>query len=153
MHSKDENESAEAFCQRTLDGIKKKADHNKSESLWCLRAIVVSALASSLFVTLGDGRFWGKIVPSVLSLIAAAGTAWLQQRRPQQLWGLYRTAQRELEDQQTKYKFRLLEYADAEHPEKLLAERVAAVALRLHQQWVSLIPTPETLKVIEANKP
>jgi hypothetical protein len=133
--NEDIEETVVAFCQRTLNGIKAKADHNKAEALWCIRITMGSALVLPLFVTLGEGVVFGKIVPSVLSLVAAAGTAWLQQRRPQQLWGLYRTAQRELEDQQTKYRYRLLDYEKSENPDKLLAERVAAVALNLHQQW------------------
>src|SRR5262249_26077163 len=140
------------FCRRTIGGIKLKADHNKTESLWCFYIVIFCTLTPPLFITLGQDIWLGKVIPSVLSLFAAAATAWIQLRRPQQLWGLYRTAQRELEDQQTKYRFRLAEYGDAPNPDKLLAERVAALALNLHQQWIPLIPNPETLKTIEADR-
>jgi len=148
----DANETADAFCRRTIRGIRKKADHNKSEALRCFVMVIICTLTPPLFITLGPGTLWGKVVPSVLSLFAAGATAWLQLRRPQQLWGLYRTAQRELEDQETKHRFRLAEYEGAPDPDKLLAERVAAVALNLHQQWIPLVPNPETLKTLEANK-
>ena len=139
------------FCRKTIDGIKRKADHNKSESLFLFTVVIASTLIAPLFITLGSQVFWAKIVPSVLSVAAAGATAWLQLRRPQHLWALYRTAQRELEDQETKHTYRLADYAEASDPDRLLAERVAATAINLHQQWIPMIPNPETLKAIESN--
>lgn len=98
-----------------------------------------------MFITLGPGLVLGKVVPSLLSLIAAGSTAWLQQRKPQQLWSIYRGAQRELEDQEAKYRFRLGEYETAPDPNKLLAERVAAIALNAHHQWLPTVPNPDKL--------
>ena len=107
--------------------------------------MIVCILATPMFITLGPGRVLGKIVPSTLSLIAAGSTAWLQQRKPQQLWSIYRGAQRELEDQETKYRFCLGEYETTPDPNKLLAERVAAIALNAHRQWLPTVPNPDKL--------
>jgi hypothetical protein len=140
-----ETESALQFCERTMAGFCKKADHNKSEALRCSFCVIFCTLAAPMFITLGSGLVLGKVVPSVLSLIAAGCTAWLQQRKPQQLWSLYRGAQRELEDQQTKYRFRIGDYELHSDPDKLLAERVAAIALHAHQQWLPTVPNPDKL--------
>lgn len=76
-------EEAVQLAESTASGFKLKADHNKTESLICFGVVVVFSLASPLFVTLGEGVFWGKILPSILSLSVAASTAWLQLRKPQ----------------------------------------------------------------------
>jgi SMODS and SLOG-associating 2TM effector domain 1 len=129
------DETAQQFCQRIIGGVKRKADHNKREALWAFIAVIATTLSTPVFVTLGPGVFWGKVVPSVFSLAAAGCTAWLQLRKPQQLWAMYRTAQRELEDHQTRHRFALAPYEGIAAPDKMLAERVAEVAMGLHQQW------------------
>jgi hypothetical protein len=134
------------FCERKIRHFEQKADHNKIESLRCFVLVIGCTLVAPLFVTLGDGIWFGKLIPSVLSLLAAAATAWLQLRKPQQLWALYRTAQRELEDQQVRYKYRLGEFRETADPDKLLAEKVADIALSIHRQWVPLVPSPEKAK-------
>lgn len=130
----------------TIAGFKSKADHNKNESLACFIVVVACSLISPLFVTLGDGTLWGKIIPSVLSLSAAGSTAWLQLRKPQNLWSLYRDCQRRIEDHLYKYDHRLAEYeaTDAERS-KLLADIVRTVAWDAHQRWLPLVPTPEVI--------
>lgn len=134
------------FAEDTLSGFKKKSDHNKSESLTCFALVVVCSLVSPLFVTLGEGVLLGKIVPSVLSLSAAASTAWLQLRKPQSLWSLYRDCQRRIEDHVYKYRYHLAQYAtdDAERS-RLLADAVRTVAWDAHQRWLPLVPTPEAI--------
>lgn len=134
------------LAEDTSAGFKSKADHNKRESLFCFTVIVAFSLASPLFVTLGDGVFWAKIIPSVLSLSVAASTAWLQLRKPQNLWSLYRDCQRRLEDSLYKYRYRLAEYdAPEQDRARLLAETVRVVAWDAHQRWLPLVPTPEAI--------
>lgn len=130
----------------TIAGFKKKADHNKNESLGCFIVVVACSLISPLFVTLGEGVLLGKIVPSILSLSAAGSTAWLQLRKPQNLWSLYRDCQRRIEDHLYKYEHRLAEYeaSDVERS-KLLADIVRTVAWDAHQKWLPLVPTPEAI--------
>lgn len=139
-------EDALQLAERTISGFKSKADHNKNESLSCFIVIVAFSLSSPLFVTLGEGVFWAKIVPSVLSLSVAASTAWLQLRKPQNLWSLYRDCQRRIEDSLYKYRFRLAEYdAPEEERSRLLAEVVRVVAWDAHQRWLPLVPTPDAI--------
>jgi SMODS and SLOG-associating 2TM effector domain 1 len=142
----DSIESPLAFCERHISAMSRKADHNKRESLWSFYLIIGLSLLAPLFVTLGQEWICGKLVPSVLSLVAAAAMAWLQLRKPQQLWSMYRTAQRELEDQRNRFRYRIGAYADHPDPEKLLAQNVADIAIGVHHQWVPLVPSPEQIK-------
>lgn len=133
------------FAMKEIEEFKRKSDHNKSEALTCFFLIVVSSLASPLFVTLGEGTFWGKIVPSVLSLSTAASTAWLQLRKPQNLWPLYRDSQRRIEDHLQKYKYKLDQYAEVgAQRDILLADAVRSITWDAHQRWLPLVPTSDS---------
>jgi hypothetical protein len=138
---------AQAFCRRTIEGFAAKAAHNKRESQTCFMVVVLCTAVVPLFITLGEGFWWGKAIPAALSTLAAIATAWLQLRKPQQLWTLYRSAQRELEDQETKRQFLIDEYATDPDPDKLLASKVAVIALNAHHQWVPMVPNPDHLKI------
>jgi len=140
-------EDAQAFCRKTIEGFAAKAAHNKRESQVCFMAVVLCTGVVPLFITLGEGFWWGKAIPATLSTFAAIATAWLQLRKPQQLWSLYRGAQRELEDHETKRKYLIAEYENEANPDKLLALKVAAIALNVHNQWVPMVPNPDHLKV------
>src|SRR5829696_1738539 len=98
-----DNEAPLEFCDRLIRGFSTKADKKKIEAVACFLLVITSTLSAPLFVTLGTGVLWGKVVPSALSLAAAGATAWLQLRKPQQLWTMYRSAQRELEDHRTRF--------------------------------------------------
>lgn len=140
------SEDPQQYAQETIAGFKKKADHNKSESLICFLLVVACSLLSPLFVTLGPGLFFGKVVPSVLSLMAAGSTAWLQLRKPQSLWSLYRDCQRRLEDHLCRFQYRLHEYAvDEQQRLLLLADAVRKAAWDAHERWLPLVPTPEAI--------
>lgn len=145
-------DDAAKFAQDTLAGFKKKANHNKNESLACFMLVVVCSLVSPLFVTLGEGLIWGKVVPSVLSLTAAGSTTWLQLRKPQNLWSLYRDCQRRIEDHVYKFWYRLEEYdKDDDARARLLADAVRKIALQAHERWLPLVPTPEALGAVAKN--
>lgn len=136
------------FAENIRLGFERKSGHNKSESLACFVLIVVCSLLSPLFVTLADDLWLGKVVPSILSLSAAASTAWLQLRKPQSLWSLYRNCQRRIEDHIYKYQYHLGDYATNDQERtRLLADAVRTVAWEAHQSWLPLVPTPEALGV------
>jgi len=131
--------AAESYCDGLIKGILKKAEHNKHESLGCFMLAVVCTTTVPLFITLGDGFWLSKVVPSCLSAIATGATAWLQLRKPQHLWALYRTAQRELEDHRTRYLHGLDAYAEPTERHKILAENAADIAIDLHYDWLPVI--------------
>jgi SMODS and SLOG-associating 2TM effector domain 1 len=137
---------AQLFCRSTIQGFSKKANHNKHEAQICFMIVVVCTGIVPLLIALGAGFWVGKVAPATLSTSAAIATAWLQLRKPQQLWALYRGSQRELEDQETRFKFGIGDYGSAAEPEKLLAERVASIALDAHYQWIPMVPSPDKLR-------
>lgn len=145
----EQGEDPESLCQRLIGHYSTKADHNKSETLICFYLVIICTLVTPLFITLGPGLWLGKVLHSVLSLLAAGATTWSQQRKPQQLWSLYRTAERELEVQIMKYRYRIDEYENTGEPTKILAGKVAAVVLSTHQQWIPIVPSPDQLKLTE----
>ncbi len=140
------------YAEKISKSFKAKADHNKTESLTCFTLILVASLGAPLFITLGEGVFLGKVVPSILSVIAAGLTSWLQLRKPQKLWSMYRGAQRLIEDHITKYNFKVGDYKTLSDTDSLLAEKVAEIALNTHNEWTSVIPSPEALSLNEVKK-
>lgn len=137
--------SATEYYSALRKGFREKADHNKMESQWCFSLTIAFTLAAPLFVTLGQGVLLAKIVPATLSVLAAGLTAWLQLRKPQRLWSIYRRAQRELEREKSYFDFKLSEYATSNEPEKMLAQRVSDIAFTVHEQWEGLVPESDAL--------
>lgn len=137
---------ADAFVKSLIQSFKLKATHNKNESMICFWTAMGGALAAPLFLTLGSGIFLEKVVPSSLSALVAFSTAWLQLRKPQHLWALYRTSQRELEDNLYKFQYNIMDYKDSVDPTSLLIERAAKIALDAHYAWLPIVPNPENLQ-------
>lgn len=144
--SNDRLPTPEEFAKAVIKGFKVKASHNKNESMLFFWLAMGGALTAPLFVTLGSGVILEKIIPSILSALVAFSTAWLQLRKPQQLWALYRTSQRELEDNLYKFQYKILDYQDSLEPEKLLVERVSKIALEAHYSWLPMVPNPESIQ-------
>ncbi|MFB0692153.1 DUF4231 domain-containing protein [Agrobacterium pusense] len=137
--------NAQDYYTSVRKGMREKANHNKHEAQWCFAIIIICTLVAPLFVTLGVGVFWSKVVPSCLSVLAGGLTSWLQLRKPQRLWVLYRRAQRELEEQKANYDFGDADFADTSDPNKLLARKVTHVTRWVHESWEGLVPEPEML--------
>ena len=143
------NEDALAYAQRIRRHFAVKAEHNKRESLGLFVLVITATLAVSGFVAFGSDTITGKVVPVCLSLIATATSTWLQFRKPHQLWAIYRSAQRYIENALVKYRFEIDEY-DGVDKNKLLAKNVAQIALAAHELWVPLVPSPEQLDRLRA---
>lgn len=134
------------------EGFKVKADHNKNEALLCFILVISSSLIAPLFVTLGEGLVLGKIIPSILSLVAAGTTTWLQLRKPQQLWALYRDCQRKVEREQMRHEFKFGGYEKSSNPDRLLMQRVSDIAMDAHDQWMPMVPNPERIGAMTEQK-
>ncbi|CAN98560.1 MULTISPECIES: SLATT domain-containing protein [Sorangium] len=132
--------------------FEKKADHNKAEALICFTAVVACTLVAPVFVMLGEGFWLSKLAPSLLSLLAAGMTTWLQLRKPQQLWALYRTCQRRIEDLQAAHSFGFAGFERAADRDRLLAKRVAEIVMFSHEQWVPLVPSPENIGALTESR-
>ena len=149
--------SAEQFCEKVISGFKTKALHNKNESMWCFWVSMGGALLVPVFITLGAeisialsgyiSKFiLSTLAPTLISVCVAFSTAWLQLRKPQQLWALYRTSQRELEDNLYKFQYQIGEYENAPNPDGLLVQEVAEIALKAHYSWLPMVPNPENMQ-------
>lgn len=156
-------QSPEDLCKSTIQIFKSKANHNKNESMFCFWASMGGALVAPLFVTLGAdiamilGKFGSvfvlsKLIPTLLSIGVAFSTAWLQLRKPQQLWALYRTTQRKLEDNLYKWRYNILEYENHPNAEGFLVENVSKIALEAHYAWLPIVPNPEDSNKVMSSK-
>lgn len=143
-----EKDTAIDYNRKVIGGLRAKANHNKVESQLCFCLVVGASLAAPLFIALGTDQLFGKIIPAALSLGAAAATSWLQLRKPQRLWALYRQAQRRLEDEQVKYRYKIPPFDAGSDPDKLLASNTAAIALEVHYKWEGLVPDPDALGTV-----
>jgi|GEM_PF-1414777 len=141
----DKFENASEYYSAVRAAMREKANHNKWEAQYTFYAIICFTLAAPRFVTLGEGWFWGKAVPATLSVLAAGASAWLQLRKPQRLWALYRRAQRELEREKAAFDFGLDDFAESDDKGRLLASRVSDIAFRIHERWEGLIPESDSL--------
>ncbi len=158
---KDVQQSAEEYCKSVINSFKSKATHNKNESICFFWVSMGGALLAPLFVTLGEdiANFLGnygsvflfsKLIPSILSIAVAFSTAWLQLRKPQQLWALYRTSQRELENCLSEFQYKINDFENCTDTEKLLAQKVSKIALAAHYDWLPMVPNPENLSTPSA---
>ncbi|MDD2509280.1 MAG: SLATT domain-containing protein [Aliarcobacter skirrowii] len=154
----DVQQSAEEYCKSVINSFKSKATHNKNESIYFFWVSMGGALLAPLFVTLGEdiANFLGnygsvflfsKLIPSILSIAVAFSTAWLQLRKPQQLWALYRTSQRELENCLSEFQYKINDFENCTDTEKLLAQKVSKIALAAHYDWLPMVPNPENLSI------
>lgn len=141
----DKFDSAQDYYKSMRKGMREKANHNKLEAQICFTTIIACTLLTPLFVTLGEGVLLSKLVPSLLSVTAGGITSWLQIRKPQRLWVLYRRAQRELEEQKANYDFKDGDFIDAAEADKLLARKVTQIARWVHDSWEGLVPEPDML--------
>ncbi|HII4337709.1 TPA: DUF4231 domain-containing protein [Vibrio parahaemolyticus] len=123
-----------------------KAKHNKTESLFMFKVVMLSTLLAPLFVSFGVDTVTSKIIPSSLSLLAAMATAWLQLRKPQNLWFTYRSAERKIEKELHLYNFRAGQYKDLENPETTLVENILTVVESTHIAWGKDLPKIESFE-------
>lgn len=144
------NDELVQHCKLKVNEMKRKASHNKNETLWSFKLIMISTLAVPIFISFGDGDIYGKLIPSILAAISAFLTAWLQLRKPNQLWSLYRSAQRDLENELLLYKFGSEKYSDAATKEKILIEDFSKIYMKVNENWTSLVPTKDD--VVSASK-
>lgn len=141
------------LANAAINHFRTKADHNKLESLFFFFIIVTFSLLSPMFVMLGDGLIVGKIIPSCLSLVVAASTAWLQLRKLQHLWAIYRDSQRKIEDVLCRYQFNLGEFSvDEVEKTRLLADSTRAISWEAHTRWLPLVPNPESVTRSESER-
>jgi hypothetical protein len=141
----------EELCQEFIDDFRNKAAHNKKESIVCIWLTIGGASVAPFFVTLGADLagiiglenyviVFSKIIPTIISISVAISATWLQVRKPQQLWALYRTAQRNLEHQLYQYKYKVSHFEKAENSKSIFVEKIIEIRNETHNSWLNLIP-------------
>jgi hypothetical protein len=83
---------------------------------------------------------FSKIIPTIISISVAISATWLQVRKPQQLWALYRTAQRNLEHKLYQYKYKVSHFEKAENSKSIFVEKIIEIRNETHNSWLNLIP-------------
>lgn len=140
----EQNSDALNIVSKKLLEMERKANHNKSETLWSFRVIMISTLLIPIFIAFGSNEIYGKMFPMILSSIIALFTAWIQLRKPQNLWGTYRTAHRKIEIELESYQFNLGDYdVDKVLKDKILIKNVHEIYIETHLKWMENIPTSE----------
>ncbi|ASG03211.1 DUF4231 domain-containing protein [Vibrio anguillarum] len=129
--------------------FKDKADHNKREALWGFKAIMFTTVSVPLFIAFGVDEFWSKYVPAIFSSVSAFTTAWLQLRKPNYLWTLYRTVERNLESHLELYTYNAGEYQNSENKDVLLIENMNKICLNANSSWVALVPNDKDLEKVD----
>ncbi|MCF7372224.1 DUF4231 domain-containing protein [Vibrio sp. J2-3(2022)] len=139
---------AKDYALKQANHFERKAIHNKRESLLCFRIIMLCTLTAPVLVGLGEGFWLGKVSPSVLSALAAFSTAWVQLRKPNELWSLYRHTQRKIETQITHFDFRVGDYKGLNDLEcdQLLAFNISQINIETSQTWTGKVPDVTSLK-------
>jgi len=147
------NKTAREYSEQIKAGVKKKADQNKRQSTILFFIILFSTVLSPVFILLSWGDTYSKYLPAFMTAGAALASYWLQLRKPQERWVIYRGAQREIEFEIDQYTFENDGYADNDGKDKLLADRVSKRALQLHYEWIPFAPKAEEIeKMIKSKK-
>ncbi|PSU35285.1 DUF4231 domain-containing protein [Photobacterium phosphoreum] len=110
---------------------------------------MLGALFAPLLVGLGENVLYAKVLPSILSAIAAFCTAWLQLRNYGQFIEMYRDR---YEVQITHFDINMTEYTGLGESKasKLLVLTVSNLVLETSSRWTKHVPNPSNLK-LESN--
>lgn len=138
----------EEFAIKICDGIKAKSDKNKCFSTFLFFVVLVATVIIPVLILISDNFYISKAIPAFLSASAALSSYWIQLRKPHERWALYRTSQREIESEINKYRYSIDEYDNASK-DTLLAKKVNELALKLHYDWMPMVPTTKEIQNIK----
>jgi hypothetical protein len=141
----DTNTSPKEFATKICHEITKKADKNKSLSTFLFLVVLFTTVVTPLLVLISDNFYLSKFAPASLSAFAALASYWIQLRKPHERWMLYRTTQREIESELNKFTYSIDEYNIVDS-EKLLVKKVNELALKLHYDWIPMVPSTNEIQ-------
>ena len=134
------------YALRIRNGISNKAEKNKNLSTQLFVTILFATVFSPLLILLTTDIWISKYIPAFVTACAALASYWLQLRKPQERWVIYRTAQREIEFEIDQYCHENGDYSNTETKDKLLSDRVSKRALQLHYEWIPVVPKVEDIE-------
>lgn len=144
------NTDALETCRLMMVSLEKKANHNKIESLWSFKLIMVLTLVTPILIGISEHWIVGKLLPSLCAAIASFLTAWVKLRKPESLWELYRSGQRKMENEIRFYQHGVTPY-DVESSDKLLIKNVSAILDSTHAGWAKLVPNTNDVSTTVSN--
>lgn len=144
--------AAVTYARKILKSVSTKADENKRLTNLLFFAVLAATVFSPILILLPIPQLWSKIAPAVFTGFAALASGWVQLKRPQERWALYRTAQREIEFEIDQHEFGLGEYTDPQARDSVLAETVSKRALQLHYEWLPMVPQLQELQKTTENR-
>jgi hypothetical protein len=136
------------YANRTLNGIKEKAKRNKRGSTIFFLCLLIPTAITPILILLPFGDILTKYIPAAITALASFSSAWMQLRKPQERWVLYRTAQREIEFEVDQYSYGLGSYSDPKTKDEILADRISKRALQLHYDWIPIFPKAKEIQNI-----
>jgi hypothetical protein len=135
------------YANKIKYGIKAKSDETKRFSTFLFLVILISTVFSPALILISNEPWLSKYLPAFLTACAALASYWIQLRKPQERWLIYRTAQREIEYEIDQYTFGNGDYVESNNKDLLLTDRVSKRALQLHYEWMPIVP-----KIDDVNK-
>jgi len=144
-------QTAKEYAIGIKEGIKRKADSNKTVSTFLFLVVLFSTVLCPVLILISSNEYVSKYLPAILSAGAALASYWMQLRKPQDRWVIYRTAQREIEYEIDQYTFGTGSYS-IEDKEKTLAAVVSKRALQLHYEWMPMVPKIEDIEKLKKPK-
>ena len=136
------------YAERIKEGISNKADSNKTWSTRLFLIVLFATVLSPILILLPVCDWFSKYLPAFLTASAALASGWIQLRKPQERWTLYRTAQREIEFEIDQYNHKIGEYQDERTRNAILSDKVSRRALQLHFEWIPIVPKAEDLQKV-----
>ena len=133
------------YSNKICEGIKAKAKKNKDLSTFLFLVVLLSTVVSPVLILISNNFYISKLCPAILTAFAALASYWIQLRKPHERWALYRTAQRDIEFEIDQHAFQNGDYA-GENADKVLADKVSKRALKLHYDWMPLVPKSKELQ-------
>lgn len=140
------------FAENIRKEFQEKADKNKKSTDNLFRTILITTIFSPVLILFpfdmyfpeSISQLFSKVIPAILTGITAFSTGWLNIKKPQDKWTLYRTAQREVELELTYYENSVNGYT-LENREKKIIEETTRIYKDKHFAWVKIVPKLDDL--------
>jgi hypothetical protein len=134
---------AKEACDQFIKAVRGRANANERAAR-VLTVVIVAATSSIPFLIVASDRWGefvlGKLLPALLAAIASGTATWMQFGRPTERWKLYKSYQRAAEVERLLFHNRVAPYDDENTRDKALINHLAALQLRLNDDWAGLIP-------------
>ena len=134
------------YVKSQKDHFRDKANRNKRIVNYSMAIIILSSVMSPVFILISNDFWISKLVPSLLGSLAAFCTYWIQLKKPQEKWILFRTAEKEIESEISNFIYSCDQKKENENE---LAVRVSKYVKNVHQSWIPLVPIKKDFELLQ----